>query len=145
MEKRKQWDYRFVLLVGIVFLVMGLAFFRTFKQEPRVGGYVMQSAQPALPVSVRQEEIRVGPPRESTSLLLYPNPVEHTLHVVVPRTYASFVWLTIHQPDGRLWKKYEVEAGRVIEINVRALPRGAYLLKVADRQRRTWSGKFFKA
>lgn len=145
MKKRKQWDYRLLLLMGLVVLVIGLAFFRIPEVKSRSGSYVVQSAQPALPVFSRQGDVRVGQPRESNTLLLYPNPVEHTLHVVVPRKYATYVWLTIHQANGQLWRKYEVEAGRVIQINVRSLPRGEYLLKVADRERRTWSAKFFKA
>lgn len=143
MQKRKQRGWLALITLAVATLVMVPAFLWTGKQEVRSHMYQQQSVQPTLPVTVRQVEYRDPQPRE-TQLLLYPNPVRHTLHVVLPQKYASYVWLAIYQPDGRLWKKYAIESGRVIEINVQALPVGNYVVKVGGRQGRTWSAKFFK-
>lgn len=143
MEKRKQIGWIAVVVVAVVSLVMIPAFFRTGRQEAGSGPYLQQSAQPALPVAVRPVEYRSPQPTE-TVLLLYPNPVRYTLHVVVPQKYAAPVWLAIYDANGQLWKKYATESGRVIEINVQALPAGNYLLKVGGRQGRTWLSRFFK-
>lgn len=144
MEKRKQKVWLSVVLIAVVALVVVPAFFWTSRPEVRSGMYRQQSVQPALPVSARQVEYRSPQPRE-TALLLYPNPVRYTLHVVVPQKYASYVWLAIYQSNGQMWKAYAVESGRVIEINVEAFPVGEYIVKVGGRQGRTWSAKFFKA
>lgn len=144
MQKRKQRGWLVLITLVVVALVLVPAFFWTGKQQVRSSAYKQQSVQPGLPITVRQVEYRDPQPRE-TQLLLYPNPVKHTLHVVLPQKYASFVWLGIYQSNGQLWKKYAIESGRVIEINVQALPVGDYVLKVGDRQGRTWSAKFFKA
>lgn len=144
MKKRMKRDWRAVVMIGMVALVVILAFLVTGEQEGHSGTYRQQSAQPALPVTVRQGEYRGPQPRE-TELLLYPNPVRNTLHVVMPQKYASYVWLVIYSSNGRLLKKYAIESGRIIEIDVQNFPMGDYIVKVGDRQGRTWSAKFFKA
>ncbi|HEY1112707.1 MAG TPA: T9SS type A sorting domain-containing protein [Chitinophagaceae bacterium] len=145
MEKRNLKDWLAVVMIGTLTFVIVPLFFWWTRQEAVKSDMIKHSAQTGLPITIQQAEYRETQPGQGTSLVLYPNPVKHTLHVVVPRRYASEVWLAIFKPDGQLWKRYAVESGRVIEINVQALPAGDYIVKVGDRQGRTWSAKFLKA
>lgn len=132
-----------VMLVAFTVVVVPALFWFNRYEAP-AGHTVKHAAQPGLSPTVQQVEYRTPQPGQGTGLLLYPNPVRHTLHVVVPRKYVANVWLGIFMPDGQLWKRYAIESGRVIEINVQALPAGQYIVKVGDRQGRTWSAKFLK-
>lgn len=134
-----------VVMIGLVSLMLIPAFFRIKKQEPVPGTPTQQSAQPILPINNLQDEDPGQIRWDGKTLLLYPNPVRHTLFVAVPREGAAYVWLGIYQPSGQLVKQYTIESGRVIRLNVQELAMGNYLVRVADKKARSWSGKFFKA
>lgn len=138
-------DWNAVTLIGVVFSVIMLAFGGINKKELNIGSYIQQSGQPVLFPKEKQRADTIKVPWDDEPVLMYPNPVKSTLHVVVPRKPASYVWLDIYQTDGQLLKKYAIETGRVIEINVQNLPAGDYIVRVGDRQGQKWSGKFMKA
>lgn len=145
MKKPIRPDWKAVVMVGVVVSMVFLSFWSGRKAPLVFEMYVQQAVQPGLPNINRQAAVNSLVPYDSTVLLFFPNPVKSTLHVVVPRKPSDFVWLGIYQMDGQLLKKYAIETGRVIELNVQLLPQGTYLVRAGDRQGRKWSGKFFKA
>jgi hypothetical protein len=126
-------------IASIMVIIIGcMVVFTFYPDNSNKGVYIEQVSQ----TPVKQGVIRQK--KDSSSLQVYPNPARNNLHVVVPATAVSYLWLGIYNTQGQLLKQQSALSGRVVEINIGTLPAGSYMLRMKDRKGHAWSATFTK-
>ncbi|HEX6335012.1 MAG TPA: T9SS type A sorting domain-containing protein [Flavisolibacter sp.] len=82
--------------------------------------------------------------RDSSKIMVYPNPVRHTLYVTVPTRTTGVVRLEVFNSSGQPVYRADRQAGRLINIDVQTLSRGSYFLRVTDQKGNRWNTPFIR-
>ena len=114
-----------------------------FFGMPGSGLFMEQSVQPPVPGLLPAKSIEKKL-TDTSGIIVYPNPVSSTLHIVVRTKSTDHVKITILQINGQLIREISVAPGRVIQIDMRSFPTGSYIVRAVDRTGRIWTAKFEK-
>jgi hypothetical protein len=129
-----------IFIITLLFIMGVISLFANEEFLIQKSPTIQQARQLAMSQTGKQWSA----PLQKDSLLIFPNPATGSLHIIVPSSATSNIWLGVYNVKGQLLQQRTFLSGNVLEISVREWAPATYFIKVEDRKGRIWSSTYLK-